>query len=460
MNWKISHWRGFEISNIFLTLVFLSVLLTPACNPEDVAPPEKTSYVATSHDPSVYFADFHTYYMSDNVWEINNNNADALRGGLKDSIYVTIDSAIAKNMRKYGYRRVNDPTSGVPDIRISTAIINNGSSISTWCSYFPGWGWKSPWDSWLVSYPENKGINGIVVKLDSAQVISHNAKTPVIFVAHAANQDANAKYKFMVDGDLKQNSTQNTYKLPRADAPAIGKSKTISVILTENGNPVASDSVKIYGVQHGSLVITAFLTNASHVVPADSVGNIADSSYKNCGGRFKVYVGDILVNKNFTFHISASSKINATIDSLGFYKINKMDPVADVGTATFVVKDSITVKRTGNTDTTLQVNATLPYKIYKSKKFYAGLPTGLPGYYKQDFWGSLYESTYPPRTILIEMADPKKMELVNGRFVTPIYWAANIFGTISNEAAFSDTTGIRMAIDTAFIQSPYLNNSK
>lgn len=133
-----------------------------------------------------------------------------------------------------------------------------------------------------------------------------------------------------------------------------------------------------------------------------------------------------------------------------------MDTDADVGTATFVVNDSIKRKLPNNKDTSLLVNYTLPYKIYKSKKFYAGLP----GYYKEDFWNSLYESTYPPRTILIEMADPKKMEFVNGRFVTPIYWAANIYGAIQNKASFSDTARIRAAIDTAFSQSLYLDNSK
>ena len=134
-----------------------------------------------------------------------------------------------------------------------------------------------------------------------------------------------------------------------------------------------------------------------------------------------------------------------------------MDKSADVGTATFVVNDSIKITLSNNKDTTLPVKYTLPYKIYKSKKFYAGLP----GYYTENFWGSLYESTYPPRTILIEMSDPGKMELVNERFVTPVCWAANIYGVIhQNEAAFSDTTRIRKAIDTAFIQSPYLDNSK
>ena len=93
-------------------------------------------------------------------------------------------------------------------------------------------------------------------------------------------------------------SSTSTFTLADSEEPAIGGETQIKVEMNEAGsssNPVASDTVTVYAIQDGAAsaagddAVTAFLTNAAHVIATNSSGN--NASYTTAGGLFDVFVG-------------------------------------------------------------------------------------------------------------------------------------------------------------------------
>ncbi len=80
--------------------------------------------------------------MSDTVYPVRDDTSDHSLIKYNNDII----QAIASNMSAYGYTRVSDTASGVPDVRISsTAITIKNVTVGTWYPYYPGWGWGWGW---------------------------------------------------------------------------------------------------------------------------------------------------------------------------------------------------------------------------------------------------------------------------------------------------------------------------
>jgi len=154
----------------------------------------------------------------------------------------------------------------------------------------------------------------------------------------------NPYYEFYVNkldgsGDVEKQaiSTTSTFTLADGDEPAIGKSVTVKVKVYEGNSPIAEgpvaiDSVSIYAVQSGSDAVIGFLTNAAHVVVADSSGTV--SSFTGAGGTYKVFVGNTDVTTSCTFSVSSETGVDVSIGaSTGVYTVSSMS--ANQGTATF-----------------------------------------------------------------------------------------------------------------------------
>ncbi len=82
---------------------------------------------------------------------------------------------------------------------------------------------------------------------------------------------------------------------------------------------------------------------------------------------------------------------------------------------------------------------------------------GYPGYYPPGWgWGGVpYYSTYSTGTLMLEMANPEDIRIVDGDTVVPTYWAGALNGVLSGSSDKSRITG---GIDQLFSQSPYLDH--
>jgi len=83
---------------------------------------------------------------------------------------------------------------------------------------------------------------------------------------------------------------------------------------------------------------------------------------------------------------------------------------------------------------------------------------GYPGYYPPGWgWGGVpYYSTYSTGTLMLEMANPEDIRIVDGDTVVPTYWAGGLNGVLSGSSDKSRITG---GIDQLFSQSPYLDHN-
>jgi len=168
-------------------------------------------------------------------------------------------------------------------------------------------------------------------------------------------------YRFLVNGvESQASSTTSTFTLPDADEPAIGGTVNVKVEVKENntGSVLATDTVTIYAVQDGSDAIIGFLTNAAHVVQANSSGTV--SSFSGAGGTYKVFVGGTDVTTSCTFSVASETGVDVTINaSTGVYSASSMS--ADQGTATFQA-----VIPAATAGTSSNVTITSDYSISKS----------------------------------------------------------------------------------------------
>jgi hypothetical protein len=116
-----------------------------------------------------------------------------------------------------------------------------------------------------------------------------------------------------------------------------------------DGADTFTDDISITKVREGEDSTTGWLTNESHTVPGDSLGNV--TNYAGATGTFKVYYGAIDVTTTATFSIAPggnpsglTTSINA---STGVYSVTGGYPTgSDVATVTYrAVYGSVTIDK-------------------------------------------------------------------------------------------------------------------
>lgn len=83
----------------------------------------------------------------------------------------------------------------------------------------------------------------------------------------------------------------------------------------------------------GGAIVSAYLTNESHTVPATSAGVVDPGDLADAGGAFRVLSGSVDVTESATYSVQSESGLDASINSSGVYTIASMS--ADSGQATF-----------------------------------------------------------------------------------------------------------------------------
>ena len=186
-------------------------------------------------------------------------------------------------------------------------------------------------------------LNGQVIRYDSA-----GAETDTLsFTADPENGANTLSYKWSIkdasagDGSyvVKQNGGPN-FTLVDGDEPGVSGVKVIKCEMFENTNgsdsaEKAQDIVSVYGLVNG-FETNGYLTNESHVEPADSTG-APTTALNDGGGTFKVYLGSNEITDQCSFANTANSGINVGINaSTGVYTLNSFSSNSTVlGTATF-----------------------------------------------------------------------------------------------------------------------------
>ena len=148
--------------------------------------------------------------------------------------------------------------------------------------------------------------SSFVVRYNTSDTVTSNNIT---FTTDGQGTGSNAQtFRFLTKESGESSFTQrqgfshtpnnDEFTLADSEEPAIGGETQIKVEMNEAGsssNPVASDTVTVYAIQDGAAsaagddAVTAFLTNAAHVISTNSAGN--NASYTTAGGLFDVFVG-------------------------------------------------------------------------------------------------------------------------------------------------------------------------
>jgi hypothetical protein len=203
--------------------------------------------------------------------------------------------------------------------------------------------------------PGGDGINSRAVKLvpTNGQVVRYDAESgnendTLTFVAEPENGENTLTYKWSIKDanagvgsyvDL-QNGPSLNFTLPDNQEPAVEGVRTLRCEMYENTDgtdsvEVAQDVVSLFGLVNGS-GLTGFLTNATHVEPADSAGKLT-TPLTNAGGDFKVFVGttDVSTGAGVTYSRLSETNITSNINSSGVYSVTDFDLAQDNGSATF-----------------------------------------------------------------------------------------------------------------------------
>ena len=169
-------------------------------------------------------------------------------------------------------------------------------------------------------------LNGQVIRYDS----DGQESDTLTFRAVPENALGNITYKWSVKGSsqpdssyvVKQTSASTDFVLPDTDEPGAESVKVVKCEMLEDGVDKAQDIVSVYGLVNG-FSLTGFLTNESHVEPADENGALT-TSLNDAGGIFKVFLGttDITNDPGITYSVSSNNNINVTINNDGTYSLN------------------------------------------------------------------------------------------------------------------------------------------
>lgn len=94
------------------------------------------------------------------------------------------------------------------------------------------------------------------------------------------------------------------------------------------------------------------------------------------------------------------------------------------------------------------------YKSSRETNYYY---PGYPGYYPPGYWGGYpYSTSYTTGTLLMRMANPLDIRIIDGDTVVPIYWAGAVNGVLSSG---SNASRITNGINQAFEQSPEIKTN-
>lgn len=125
----------------------------------------------------------------------------------------------------------------------------------------------------------------------------------------------------------------STATVPYADMST--DTVTFRLTVTEDSETY-TDDMTLVKVREGSNGVTAFLTNESHTVPGDWIGNV--TNYEGAGGTFKVYQGinDISNLCTYSVQVNSSSVTTSINPTTGVYSVTGAYPTgSDVITVTY-----------------------------------------------------------------------------------------------------------------------------
>lgn len=193
---------------------------------------------------------------------------------------------------------------------------------------------------------------GFVIRYDSAG----NEFDTLTFTAIPENTANTVTYDWFVKdagagsyGAAVQSGPLTNFTLPDGSEPGVAGVKLIKCEMYENTNGADSaekgqDVVNVYGLVNG-FTITGFLTNSSHVEPADSTGELT-TTLADAGGRFNVFLGTTLISGDagVTFSNISNNGINVAIQDSGTYTLSSfINANTNNGTAEFkaVVANSL-----------------------------------------------------------------------------------------------------------------------
>ena len=212
-------------------------------------------------------------------------------------------------------------------------------------------------------------LNGQVIRYDS----DGQESDTLTFRAVPENALGNITYKWSVKGSsqpdssyvVKQTSASTDFVLPDTDEPGAEGVKVVKCEMLEDGVDKAQDIVSVYGLING-FSITGFLTNESHVEPADENGALT-TSLNDAGGIFKVFLGttEITNDPAVTYSIVSNTGINVGIQNDGSYTLNSFASNGTLlGTAIFQVEVASSLIPAGQANYPIQRQ----YSVAKSVK--------------------------------------------------------------------------------------------
>jgi hypothetical protein len=231
----------------------------------------------------------------------------------------------------------------------------------------------------VISAGAALGLSSRSVKLvPSSQVIRYDVDgsetDSITFTTITENFSGTKTYQFLVDDVEKQAaSATSTFSLADGDEPAADGKKVVQVRVLEDGVEKARDYVTIYGVKNGSDATTGFLTNESHVEPANNAGALL-GDLTDAGGTFKVFVGttDVTGDASVTYSVVSETGCDLSIGTDGVYTVSTVSSSKGTATLRAVIGSSL-IPGSSN-DVTIEKT----YTVSKSFTGAAGAP-GTPG---------------------------------------------------------------------------------
>ena len=234
-------------------------------------------------------------------------------------------------------------------------------------------------------------LNGQVIRYDS----DGNEEDTLTFRAVPENGANTLTYKWSVKAaaapddawTVEQDGPSTDFTLADDDEPGAEGVKVIKCEMYENtdgadSSEKAQDIMTVYGLTNG-FGVTGFLTNESHVEPADSTGDLT-TAVNDAGGTFKVFLGtnDITTDPAVTFSNPSNSGINVTIDNNGVYALDNVNPFASIGTlsgsAVFEANIGSSLISNSNADMSIEKKYTIA-KSLRGSTGPSGTGVGNPG---------------------------------------------------------------------------------
>ena len=130
---------------LLLTVITMGILIFQGCYPENDLTYEQTDVVLTTYNDSVDFSSLNTYYLSDTVYILDEDDEQVPL----ENQDIIVDN-IVSNMTSAGYTRITTEEQGKPDVVILVgAFTSTTTNVGWWYPYYPGWGWGG----WGGYYP-------------------------------------------------------------------------------------------------------------------------------------------------------------------------------------------------------------------------------------------------------------------------------------------------------------------